>query len=153
MKKLLAIIVLGLLLSGNANAGMLPDESPEKQYKFASNFLKLGDYNNAEYAFKEFVETNSNHPLAGNAQYWYGETFRIRQRYKDAAEAYLDGYQNYPKSKKAPVNLLKLGMMMIELKEAYQGCTIIHGLVNQYPQASDALKKKASYEYKKKIAK
>ena len=50
--------------------------------------------------------------LAGNAQYWYGETFRVRQLYQDAATAYLDGYQKYPKSSKAPVNLLKLGVML-----------------------------------------
>ena len=27
--------------------------------------------------------------LAGSAQYWYGETFRVRQLYQDAAAAYL----------------------------------------------------------------
>ena len=42
-------------------------------------------------------------------------TFRIRQLYFDAATAYLDGYQNYPKSKKAPDNLLKLGITMVQL--------------------------------------
>ena len=43
---------------------------------------------------KEFIEKNKDHDLAGSAQYWYGETFRIRQLYSDAASAYLDGYQN-----------------------------------------------------------
>ncbi len=60
----------------------------------------------AERAFREFVIKNSEHELAGNAQYWYAETFRIRQLYTDAASAYLEGYQKYPKSEKAPVNLL-----------------------------------------------
>ena len=31
------------------------------------------------------------------------ETFRIRQLYSDAATAYLDGYQNYPKRKKLQI--------------------------------------------------
>ena len=57
---------------------ILPDETPEKQYEFATSFLKVGDYNTAERAFREFVETNPDHNLAGNAQYWYAETFRIR---------------------------------------------------------------------------
>ena len=61
--------------------------------------MKIGDYETAEFALKEFIEKNKDHDLAGNAQYWYGETFRIRQLYSDAATAYLDGYQNYPKSK------------------------------------------------------
>ena len=61
--------------------------------------MKIGDYETAEFALKEFIEKNKDHDLAGNAQYWYGETFRIRQLYSDAATAYLDGYQNYPKVK------------------------------------------------------
>ena len=56
---------------------LLPDENPEKQYQFATSFLKVGDYNTAERAFREFVLTNPEHLLAGNAQYWYAETFRI----------------------------------------------------------------------------
>ena len=79
---------------------ILPKESPEKQYEFATSFLKVGDYTTAERAFREFVLTNPEHNLAGNAQYWYAETFRIRQLYTDAATAYLEGYQKYPKSDK-----------------------------------------------------
>jgi len=69
------------------------DLSPEKQYEFATSFLKVGDYSTAEIAFREFVLSNSDHDLAGSAQYWYAETFRIRQLYTDAASAYLEGYQ------------------------------------------------------------
>ena len=89
---------------------ILPKDSPEKQYEFATSFLKVGDYSTAERAFREFVMTNPEHKLAGNAQYWYAETFRIRQLYTDAATAYLEGYQKYPKGEKAPINLLKLGV-------------------------------------------
>ena len=77
--------------------------------------MKIGDYETAEFALKEFIEKNKDHDLAGNAQYWYGETFRIRQLYSDAATAYLDGYQNYPKSDKAPDNFLKLGLQWFNL--------------------------------------
>ncbi len=77
---------------------ILPDGTPENQYEFATSFLKVGDYNMAERAFREFVDTNPEHKLSGNAQYWYAETFRIRQLYTDAASAYLEGYQKYPKS-------------------------------------------------------
>ena len=82
----------------------MPDKPPKEQYEFAVSFMKIGDYETAEFALKEFIDKNKDHDLAGNAQYWYGETFRIRQLYSDAATAYLDGYQNYPKSKKAPDN-------------------------------------------------
>ena len=73
-----------------AEEKILPNVSPSEQYEFATSFLKVGDYSTAERAFREFVITNPNHNLAGNAQYWYAETFRIRQLYTDAASAYLE---------------------------------------------------------------
>ena len=128
---------------------ILPNEIPEKQYEFASSFLKVGDYTTAERAFREFVITNPEHKLAGNAQYWYAETFRIRQLYTDAATAYLEGYQKYPKGEKAPINLLKLGVSMVQIGEKKQGCKMIEGVEKQYPKANQSVLQKAKYESKK----
>jgi len=128
---------------------LLPNKPPKEQYEFAVSFMKIGDYETAEFALKEFIQKNKSHDLAGNAQYWYGETFRIRQLYSDAATAYLDGYQNYPKSKKAPDNLLKLGITMVQLGEKDQGCKMISGVKKEYPKASKSVLQKAQYEQKK----
>ena len=132
-----------------AEEKILPKESPDKQYKFATSFLKVGDYSTAERAFREFVQTNPDHNLAGNAQYWYAETFRIRQLYTDAASAYLEGYQKYPKGEKAPINLLKLGVSMVQIGEKDQGCKMINGVEKQYPKASQSVIQKAKYESQK----
>ncbi len=128
---------------------ILPNESPDKQYAFATSFLKVGDYSTAERAFREFVNTNPEHDLAGNAQYWYAETFRIRQLYTDAASAYLEGYQKYPKGEKAPINLLKLGVSMVQIGEKDQGCKMINGVEKQYPKANQSVIQKAKYESQK----
>jgi len=128
---------------------LLPNKPSKEQYDFALSFMKVGDYETAELALREFIDKNKTHELAGSAQYWYGETFRIRQLYSDAATAYLDGYQNYPKSKKAPENLLKLGSTMVELGEKDQGCKMIKGLKKQYPKASQSVLQKAQYEKKR----
>tara|TARA_B100001123_G_scaffold346299_1_gene394703 strand:- start:1565 stop:2518 length:954 start_codon:yes stop_codon:yes gene_type:complete len=128
---------------------ILPEDTPEAQYEFAVSFIKIGDYETAELALREFVDNNSQHKLAGNAQYWYGETFRVRQLYQDAATAYLDGYQKYPKSTKAPVNLLKLGVMLVQIGEKEQGCSMILGVKDQYPKANQSVIQKAEYEKKK----
>ena len=133
-----------------AEEKILPqDLSPEKQYEFATSFLKVGDYSTAERAFREFVLSNSEHELAGSAQYWYAETFRIRQLYTDAASAYLEGYQKYPKGTKAPINLLKLGVSMVQIGEKDQGCKMINGVELQYPKANQSVIQKAKYESKK----
>ena len=133
-----------------AEEKILPqDLSPKKQYEFATSFLKVGDYSTAERAFREFVLSNSEHELAGSAQYWYAETFRIRQLYTDAASAYLEGYQKYPKGNKAPINLLKLGVSMVQIGEKDQGCKMINGVELQYPKANQSVIQKAKYELKK----
>ena len=132
-----------------AEEKILPKESPEKQYEFATSFLKVGDYSTAERAFREFVQVNPEHKLAGNAQYWYAETFRIRQLYTDAASAYLEGYQKYPKGEKAPINLLKLGISMVQIGEKNQGCKMINGVEKQYPKANQSIIQKAKYESQK----
>jgi len=132
-----------------AEEKILPDVTPNKQYEFATSLLKVGDYTTAERAFREFVITNPEHDLAGNAQYWYAETFRIRQLYTDAASAYLEGYQKYPKGEKAPINLLKLGVSMVQIGEKVQGCKMIDGVEKQYPTANQSILQKAKYESKK----
>jgi len=132
-----------------AEETILPKDSPDKQYEFATSFLKVGDYSMAERAFREFVNTNPEHDLAGNAQYWYAETFRIRQLYTDAASAYLEGYQKYPKGEKAPINLLKLGVSMVQIGEKDQGCKMINGVEKQYPKANQSVIQKAKYESQK----
>ncbi len=132
-----------------AEEKILPDTSPKEQYEFATSFLKVGDYSTAERAFREFVDMNPDHKLAGNAQYWYAETFRIRQLYTDAASAYLEGYQKYPKGEKAPINLLKLGVSMVQIGEKDQGCKMINGVEKQYPEANQSVIQKAKYESQK----
>ena len=128
---------------------ILPEGTPKEQYEFATSFLKVGDYNMAERAFREFVDTNPESEFSGNAQYWYAETFRIRQLYTDAASAYLEGYQKYPKSEKAPINLLKLGVSLVQIGEKDQGCLMIAGVKKQYPNATQSVLQKAKYEEKK----
>ena len=149
MKKLLGIVVLGLLWCNVGYSENLSNTSPENQYKFATVYLEVGDWNNAERAFKEFVEKNPNHELAGNAQYWYAETFRFRKLYTKAASAYLENHKKYPKNEKAPINIIKLGISLIQLGEKEQGCLLITGVKKLFPKTSEKIKLKANYEAKK----
>ena len=128
---------------------VLPKVSIAEQYKYATNIMKSGDFEKAEIAFKEFVDTHSKHELAGSAQFWYAETFYIRQLYDDAAAAFLEGYQKYPNSPKAPENLLKLGVTLAELGEIEQGCKMIINLKIAYPKTDASILQKSSYEKKR----
>lgn len=124
----------------------LPAGSPEQQYNYASTLLRNGDYAGAQNALEAFVKQNPKHDLAGNAQYWLGETFYVRQDFKNAAVAFLDGYRNYPKNNKAPDNLLKLGLSMGALNQTKEACAALTRIPKEYPTASDVTKRRAESE-------
>ena len=141
MKKLLGIVVLCLLW---CNIG-----AAENNFEKGMKYLAKEDFNSAEIAFREFVNNNPNHRLVGEAQYWYAETFRIRKLYRDAARAHLEGYQKYPKSKKGPMNLLKLGVSLIIIGEKDQGCSMISGVQKIYPNSRSYIVERTKAEEKK----
>ena len=70
----------------------------EQLYHDAFKLLQDGDYAGAERAFKSFVQNNPKHPLAGNAQYWLGETYYARREYQQAMVAFAEGYKVYKTS-------------------------------------------------------
>jgi tol-pal system protein YbgF len=122
----------------------LPGNSPQEQYEYATGLLQRGAYAEAGLAFKAFVAQHPKDPLAGNAQYWLGETYYAQSDYKGAAIAFAEGYQKYPKSAKAPDNLLKLGMSLGQTGRKNDACTAFKQLNAQFPNASAAIKDRAA---------
>ena len=118
----------------------------QQQYEEAFNMLVKHDYDRAEQAFTAFVKANPQDPLAGNAQYWLGETYYVRQRYQDAAVAFLEGYQKYPKSPKAADNLLKLGMALAQVGQKAEACTSFARLQQEFPDAPTNIKRRLVQE-------
>ncbi len=120
-------------------ASVLPNGTPQVQYDFAIDLLKRGDFPGARDGFKQFLQAHPKDPLAGNAQYWLGETYYVQQQYKDAADSFLKGYTTYSKSTKAPDSLLKLGMTLVALKQKDAACATFGQLKEQFPSASPAI--------------
>ena len=121
----------------------------QSQYNFATDLLHQGDYAGAEQALTEFVGQHPTDPLASAAQYWLGETFFVRQKYDRAAKAFLAGYQKYPKTQKAPDDLLKLGMSLSALKQKKEACAVFQQLSSEYPSAEPRIKQSATREKSK----
>jgi tol-pal system protein YbgF len=131
--------------SGNAPGGniVLPGETPREQYEYATSLLQKGSYAEAEVALKTFVQEHPNDALAGNAQYWIGETYYARKDFKNAAVAFAEGYQKYPNSPKAADNLLKLGMSLGLSGQNQNACVALKQLDKKFPDASGAIKDRA----------
>ena len=126
-----------------------PLSDPTKLYQRALQDLQSGNYNGAEADFAQLVQGFPSHKLAGNAQYWLGETFYVRRQFKQAAQAFLVGYTTYAESKKAPDSLLKLGMTLTALGEKKTGCDAFAELGAKFPDAPDAVAKRAQIERKR----
>ena len=127
-----------------ASGAALPGDTPNEQYDYATGMLQRGAYPEAELALKAFVSQHPKDPLAGNAQYWLGETYYVRSDFKNAAVAFAEGYQKYPNSSKAPDNLLKLGMSLGQTGQKDNACTAFRQLAKQFPDASGAIKDRAA---------
>lgn len=125
------------------------EEGPGSLYDHAFNMLQAKRLAEAEQGFSTFLEKYPEHELAGNAQYWLGETYYVQQKYEDAASTFLDGYQKYRDSSKAPDNLLKLGVTLILLEQNQDACAVFAELADRYPNASDGIKRRAANERQK----
>lgn len=130
-------------------APVLPKGTPEVQYKYASDLLFRSDFSGAERAFTAFVAVHPKHRLAGNAQYWLGETHYVRGAFRAAATVFAKGYQTYPGSAKAPDNLLKLGMSLAAIDKKKSACTTFKRLLKEFPKASRSVRSRARAQRKK----
>ena len=123
--------------------------SAAEQYNRAFGLLKHADYPAAEAALKAFVEQHPTDPMAGNAQYWLGETYYTRSRFLDAASAFAEGYKRYPKSAKAADNLLKLAMALGRANQKQNACLALTQLDHDFPKAGAAVTEHAAAEKKR----
>ena len=64
-----------------------------------------------------FLKKYPNDRLAPEAQYWLGESLFQRQRYRDAAESFLDVSTKFERSAKAPEALLRLGQSLAAMNQ------------------------------------
>jgi tol-pal system protein YbgF len=131
-----------------ATAANLPAGNSQDQYNYAFGLLRQADYPGAEQALRAFIQRYPNDPLAGNAQYWLGETYYVRKDYNNAASVFAEGYQKYPKGGKAADNLLKLGMALGQLGQKADACRAFSRLDRDFPSAPGNVKERAGDEKK-----
>jgi tol-pal system protein YbgF len=130
----------------DSGTGSLPTGSIQEQYDYAFNLLRQADYANAEKAFAQFLKAHPDNALSSNAQYWMGETLYVRNKFKEAAVAFAEGYQKYPKSNKAADSLLKLSLALSAMKANDDACAALGELTKNYKDAPATIKRRADQE-------
>lgn len=119
---------------------------PTLQYEQAFADLKSERYDSAQKGFEAFLETYKDHSLASNAKYWLGETYYVQGNFDTAARIFAEGYRAYPKSTKAPDNLLKLGMSLAGMGKKDDACIALAQLPNKHADGSGAVLRRGEQE-------
>ena len=107
--------------------------TPDEQYAQAFGLLEEARHEEAHDAFSRFIDANPEHDLAQNAAYWRAESLYARKMYPDAAKAYALNLRQYPEGRKAPDNMVKLGMALLKLGRSEEACRTFAQLDRNFP--------------------
>jgi tol-pal system protein YbgF len=130
-------------------ATLPPSAAPRDEFDLAYGYLLRRDYALAEESFRAFLSRHPNDRLAGEATFWFGETLFQRQRFRDAAEAFLNVSTKFELSPKAPDALLRLGQSLAALGEKEAACASLGEVLRKFPRASAPVKQGVEREQKR----
>ncbi|MBT3371453.1 MAG: tol-pal system protein YbgF [Rhodospirillaceae bacterium] len=125
---------------------VLPKGTPMERYNYAYSLLLKVRLDEAEAAFQEFLAKHGDDKLAGNAQFWLGQTYFTQERYSDAARTFLAGIDRYPKSNKAPDTWLKLGITLGKLDQKEEACAAFLEMRNLFSNLRAQVEKRLRRE-------
>lgn len=125
---------------------VLPDGTTIERYNYAYSMLLNVRLDEAEAAFQEFLAQHPDDALAGNAQYWLGETYYTQNKLTDAAQTFLIGLRRYPKSKKAPDTMLKLGITLGKMGQKEEACATFVEMTKLFTSLRPQVRKRLRQE-------
>ncbi len=88
--------------------------------------------------FQRFLQTCPTSRLAGDAQYWLGESYYRNRDYDAARETFINLGLRYPQSKRLPDALLKLGYIYAERGDTARAKEVLQKLIQVYPDSEAA---------------
>lgn len=116
----------------------IPQGDDRANYQAAFDLLKDAKYPEAINAFKQYLTTFPNGPLADNAQYWLGEAHYVTKQYPDALRDFRAVIEKYPESRKIPDALLKIGYCNYELKNWTEARSALSQVVQRFGDTTAA---------------
>ena len=122
---------------------------PRADYDAAYAYLLQRQYEQAEMAFRSFLQSHPRDRYVPDATYWLGESYLQRNRPREAAEQFLAVSTEYPQSQKAPDALLKLGIALNALGARDRACAVFAELDRKYPQAAPTVRQGSDREQKR----
>ncbi|QBZ82921.1 Cell division coordinator CpoB [Hydrogenovibrio crunogenus] len=129
--------------SSSSTSGVMTHSATAKEkrvYEAAFALMKKSDYQGASKAFSAFKASYPNSDLASNSAYWEGEAEAVLGNDKAALKAFIDVYETYPTSLKAPAAMLRAADMYQEVGEKKKAKALYEQLIQDYPKKNVAEK-------------
>ena len=123
--------------------------NPRSDFDSAYASFTQKQYDQAEMGFRRFLQSNPRDKLVPEATFWLGETYLQRNRYREAAEQFLNVTAEHPDAAKAPDALLRLGISLNGLGAKDRACAVFAELDRKYPQASAPVRQASDREQKR----
>jgi tol-pal system protein YbgF len=135
--------------AGTAVATLPPSQTPKDEFDLAYGYVLRRDYVLAEEGLRAFLSKYPNDRLTGDATYWLGESLYQRQRYRDAAESFLNVSTKFEGNARAPNALVRLGQSLAALGEKEAACASLGEVLRKFPRASAGLRHEVEREQKR----
>jgi len=121
-----------------APAEVATDQGEQVAYDAAMELLKQFRYEQARNAFAAFLKAHPQGKLAGNAQYWIGETHYASKSFKPALTEFQRVIADHPDSDKVPGAWLKVGYCQAELGDAEAARKAFATVAERFPESEAA---------------
>src|SRR5688572_16683876 len=133
----------GLQLPAEATEmGSAENETIRRDYEVPWRNLEKRDYRIAIARFKDFQKKHPKSTLAGNAQYWIGESHYALREFDQAVIEFDAVRTRYPEAAKLPAALLKQAYAFAELGEKTNARLLLQEVVEKYAQTPEAIQAK-----------
>ncbi|WBQ12576.1 tol-pal system protein YbgF [Hyphomonadaceae bacterium BL14] len=125
-----------------------PQSSGDPDQVFARAYTRLsdGDFLGARDGFEAFTNQYGDHPRAGEAWYWLGETHFVNGDLQDAADAYIASLRADQRGTRAPDALVRLAASFAGLGQTGRACQLLGSFAREYPNANDDARRRAERE-------
>ena len=120
--------------------------TPRETIALGRQQLTDSEYEAAETTFKEFIRARPRDALVSEATLGLGDSYYQRQRWREAAEQFVDVTTKFPKSSRAPEAEFKLGISLRGLGATKEACDVLTNHGKKYPAASAAIKQGVARE-------
>ena len=113
---------------------VLPEGSPEEQYRFAFGRMLQNDLETAEKGFTEFRELYPDNERSADVLYWLGRVQFIQGDYGKSAMSFTEFNSAYPEDSRLPEAILMIAESVLNFATAEQACQIFADLPQMLDQ-------------------